>query len=152
MQEMIASIRALPDELYSAVDGLTDAQLDTPYREGGWTVRQVVHHLADSHMNAFVRMKLILTEDHPTLKPYDQDLWAMQPDARGSIDSSLQIIKGLHDRMAILLEQANKADFTRTAHHPENGEMTLTDLLRIYSSHGANHVKQITDLRARMGW
>lgn len=152
MQPMIEQIRRLPDELRSAVQGLTEEQLDVPYRDGGWTSRQVVHHIADSHMNAFVRMKLILTEEHTSFKPYDQDLWALEPDATAPIESSLKIIDGLHTRMTILLEHATPEDFALTAFHPENGEMTLTDLLTIYSSHGANHVKQITGLRERMGW
>jgi uncharacterized damage-inducible protein DinB len=152
-REKIQRIRALPDELGEAVRGLGDEQLDTPYREGGWTVRQVVHHLADSHLNAFVRMKLILTEDHPTLKPYDQDRWAGCRDASElSIGSSLQILQGLHQRWAELLNDVQEADWARGAHHPEDGEVTLGDLLKIYARHGANHVGQIRQLRTTRGW
>ncbi len=152
-REKIERIRALPGELEEAVRGLGDEQLDTPYREGGWTVRQVVHHLADSHLNAFVRMKLILTEDHPTLKPYDQERWADRPDASETpIDPSLLILRGLHRRWVELLSGVEEAEWTRGADHPEDGRVTLEGLLRIYARHGANHVGQILQLRTARGW
>ena len=153
MDTRITALRELPSRLRSAVDGLNDKQLDTTYREGGWTVRQVVHHLADSHLNAFIRAKLILTEDHPTLKPYDQDLWAMLEDAKGyAIESSLSIIDGVQARMAALFEAATPAQLARTAHHPEDGELSLEAILEKYARHGEGHLYQITELRSRMGW
>lgn len=153
MDPRISAIEALPAQLRAAVDGLTDAQLDTCYRDGGWTVRQVVHHIADSHLNAFVRAKLILTEDRPTLKPYDQDSWALLSDAKSfPIQSSLSIIDGVQARLAEIFKHASPEDLKRTAHHPEDGELSLEDLLTKYAAHGEGHLKQITDLRGRMGW
>jgi DinB superfamily len=149
---MIASIKALPTNIRAAVAGLDDAQLDTPYRDGGWTVRQVVHHLADSHLNAYTRTRLLLTENHPTVKPYDQDAWAALLDSRLPIESSLKIIAGLHERWGATLDNVKESDFMRTLNHPDNGSMSFDDLLKAYSSHGENHIKQITDLRVRKGW
>ncbi|MGB5873924.1 MAG: putative metal-dependent hydrolase [Bacteroidota bacterium] len=152
-REMIEMIRALPGEVEEAVRGLGDEQLDTPYREGGWTIRQVVHHLADSHLNAFVRMKLVLTEDHPTLKPYDQDRWAACRDASAiPIGPSLLILQGLHHRWVELMNGVEEAGWVRGAHHPEDGELTLGGLLKIYARHGANHVGQIRQLRTARRW
>ncbi|HWF44989.1 MAG TPA: putative metal-dependent hydrolase [Candidatus Kapabacteria bacterium] len=142
--QKIEAIRRLPQELVSAVEGLNEEQLNTPYRKGGWTPRQIVHHIADSHMNAFIRMKLILAEDHPTLKPYDQDMWARASDYTGSIDPSLAIVSGLHTRMAQLFESANDAQWKRSGYHPEREEnITLEDLLDTYVEHGKHHVHQI---------
>ncbi len=150
---MIEALAALPDQLESAVKGLNDAQLDTRYRDGGWTVRQVVHHVADSHMNAFIRMKLMLTEHNPTLKPYNQDVWAIQPDVNGiPLDPSLRIVRGLHQRWVALLKSVPADSWKRPAFHPERGEMLLEDMLRIYSGHGAKHVGQISGLRRTNGW
>jgi uncharacterized damage-inducible protein DinB len=148
----IARIKALPEKLHTALHSLNDAQLDTPYRDGGWTVRQVVHHLADSHSNAFTRFRLLLTEHHPTVKPYDQDAWALLADSKLPLAPSLKIIEGLHERWGVMLDNLTEPDFTRTLHHPDNGTMSLDDLLTAYSSHGDTHVKQISDLRARKGW
>ena len=146
-------IRKLPGEIEAAVRGLDDRQLDTPYREGGWTVRQVVHHLADSHMNAFVRLKLIVTEDKPVLKPYDQNAWAKLIDAQKlPIGSSLAMLKGLHERWAALLESLPEQAFSRTAHHPERGEITLESQLVTYANHGVKHVGHVTALRSAKGW
>jgi len=150
--EKIEAIRKTPTALARALDGLNDEQLDTPYREGGWTPRQIVHHIADSHLNAFVRMKLILTEDHPTLKPYDQDLWARMNDYSRDITPSIAIISGVQERMANVLEAASENDLLRTAHHPDNGTMTLQNLLDMYAGHGKHHVDQIVALREKMGW
>jgi hypothetical protein len=151
--EMVEKIKKLPELLHAAVNGLDDSQLDTPYRNGEWTVRQVVHHLADSHMNAFARMKLLVTEDNPTIKPYDQDKWAALPDARFlQLESSLSIIDGLHHRMVHLLSTLSDAQWLRKGRHPESGEISMDSLLKTYSKHGENHVKQITDLRQNMGW
>ena len=152
-REYISKIKQLPVIIEKAVASLNDSQLDTPYGEGKWTVRQVVHHLADSHMNAFIRMKLVLTENHPTLKAYEQDDWAKTPDAHKlPVASSLAILKGLHERMNALLSSASEDDFRRTAFHPENGEMTLDDLVAIYGKHGEKHVESIIALRGRKGW
>lgn len=151
--QYIDSIRSLPHLLRKEVTELSDAQLDTPYREHGWTVRQVIHHLVDSHMNAVIRMKLILSENHPTLKPYDQEKWAEFDDTRiMPIESSLKILDGLQERMAYILEHAADEDFKRTAHHPEVGEITLEDLLETYGKHGDNHLAQITALKTSKGW
>ena len=152
-QEKITALRALPGEVRGAIAGLNDSQLDTPYREGGWTVRQVVHHIADSHMNAYIRARLILTEDNPTLKPYDQDSWARLLDASGApVAPSLAIIDGVHERLAQLFENCGDSDWNRPAHHPESGAMTLEKILIIYSGHGRNHVGQILGLRKQKGW
>lgn len=151
-QERIGRIRSLPSILVEALRGLTDEQLDTPYRDGGWTVRQVVHHLADSHLNAVVRMKLILTEDKPALKAYDQEKWAELADCRMPVEHSIMIIKGLHDRWTRFLENISDEQWSRSGNHPEVGEVTLDGLLKTYAHHGANHVKQITDLRDAKGW
>jgi hypothetical protein len=149
----IAKIKELPALIEKAVAGLSDQQLDTPYRDGGWTVRQVVHHLADSHMNAFVRMKLMLTEDHPTIKPYSQDSWAAQVDYTTMPTApSLGIIRGLHERWVRLLESLPEAAWGRTANHPERGPVTLDGMLTIYAGHGEKHVEQIMGLRRRRTW
>ena len=150
--KLIDNIRKLPGILENAVRQLNESQLDTPYREGGWTVRQVVHHLADSHMNAYIRMKLVLMEVHPTLKGYDQNAWALSADTSLPVAHSVAILKGLHGRWAHLLDTAPDDSWSRTAFHTENGEMTLDSLLTIYGHHGENHVKQITDLRSAKGW
>lgn len=148
----IEAIERLPQEVEEAVAGIDDAILDTPYREGGWTPRQVVHHLADSHMNAFIRMRLVVTEDHPAIKPYDQDAWAVLEDSTTlPIAPSLSILTGLHARWARFLRSLPEDAFARTAFHPEHGELTLDRLLAIYGKHGANHCQQIRDLRHRVG-
>ena len=149
----IDRIRALPAALEKAVKGLNDKQLDTPYREGGWTVRQVVHHLADAHMNAFIRMKLILTEGKPTIKPYDQNAWAALADTTEMpIGVSLEILRGLHDRWSVLLDRVPDGEWTRSALHPERGEVTLESQLNVYAGHGEKHVEHIANLRRAKGW
>ncbi len=149
----IARIAGYPPVLRAAVAGLSDAQLDTPYREGGWTPRQVVHHVADSHMNALLRCRWVVSEEHTTLKTYDQDAWAKFADLRLPLEPSLRILDGLHERWAVFLSSLPGDSWTREAIHPEHSApITLSDLLDIYSDHGANHAKQITDLRAREGW
>ncbi len=141
--DAIEEIGALPDLLESRAADLSDEQLDTSYREGGWTRREVIHHIADSHMNAYIRMKLIVTEEHPTLKPYDQDRWAEQADSEMPIDVSLRLIRALHERWHRFLVSLPEEAWNRTAHHPEDGEVSLGSLLRSYARHGVHHVRQI---------
>ena len=151
-QEAIESIAAAPARLRDAVQGLTEEQLDTPYRPGGWTVRQVVHHVPDSHLNAYIRFKWTLTEDNPTIKTYRQDLWAELADSRGPVEVSLTILEALHDRWVRLLRSLTPEDFARTFNHPENGPMTLDGLLVLYDWHGRHHAAHVTGLRERMNW
>ncbi len=142
--ERIEKIRQFPAQLERALAGLSAEQLTTPYLAGEWSVAQNVHHLADSHMNAFTRAKLILSEDHPLLKPYDQDAWAAMPDGMApALDTSLMILRGLHSRWADVLESARDADWQRVGIHPERGEVTLERILEIYSGHGEGHIDQI---------
>lgn len=148
----IARIAAFPPVLRQALAGLTDPQLDTPYRDGGWTVRQVVHHLADSHANAYLRFRWVVAEDNPTIKSYDQDVWATFADSRLPVEPSLAVIEGLHEKWAAFIESLPDDAWSRTALHPERGAIDLDDLLDVYSAHGANHAGQITDLRERRGW
>jgi uncharacterized damage-inducible protein DinB len=136
----------------AAVRGLTEAQIDTPYREGGWTVRQVVHHVPDSHLNSYVRFKLALTEDEPTIKPYREDQWAKLPDSQQPIENSLVILESLHRRWMIVLRSISDAGWQRTFRHPELGPTTLDKSLALYSWHGQHHVAHITKLREKMGW
>lgn len=153
MDPRITALKELPAQLRSAVQGLNDDQLSTPYRDGGWTIKQVVHHIADSHMHAFIRAKQIITEDHPTLKPYEQNDWAETDDAKGfGIESSLAIIEGVQARMAAIFERATPEQLQRSAHHPEDGEVQLEEILAKYAKHGKGHLDQITGLRERMMW
>ena len=143
-RELIGQIRELPARLRERVSGLTDAQLTTHFQAGEWTVAQNVHHLADSHMNSFVRMRLILTEERPMLKPYDQDLWAELADSGTiALEESLSILDGLHARWVRLFESLDAASWRRSGLHPENGEVTIEDILRIYAAHGQGHIDQI---------
>jgi uncharacterized damage-inducible protein DinB len=152
-QVLIRQIAETPANLSNAVRGLTPEQLDTPYRPLGWTVRQVVHHLADSHINWYVRTRLVLTEEHPVVKPYDQVLWAELADARsGPVEPSLALLETLHQRWTSLLESLSPADWSRTMSHPERGELTLAATLSMHAWHGRHHVAQITTLRKRAGW
>jgi uncharacterized damage-inducible protein DinB len=152
-QTFIQQIAEAPAALWSAVTGLSEAQLDTPYREGGWTVRQVVHHLADSHMNALVRFKLAMTEDQPVIKTYDQKRWAELPDAKTApAVVSLSLVDMVHKRLVTLLRSMSPADFARTMNHPEQGIVTLDRYLSLYAWHGRHHIAHITGLRERMGW
>jgi len=149
----IASIRATPAALRAAIRGLTEAQLNTPYRDGGWTTRQVVHHVPESHMNAFVRFKLALTEDNPTIRPYEEDRWVRLGDIpRTPLETSLALLDALHERWVTLLDVMTDADFRRPLTHPQNGPMTLDRMLQLYAWHGPHHVAHITALRAREGW
>jgi uncharacterized damage-inducible protein DinB len=148
----IQVLRQLPERLTAAIAGLNDAQLDTPYREGGWTVRQLAHHVADSHANSYVRFKLALTEDWPTIKPYDEKAWANLADSRMPIDVSLALVNALHARWVSLLESLSEEDFHKGHNHPENGKQTLAVALAIYDWHSRHHVAHITALRSRQGW
>jgi uncharacterized damage-inducible protein DinB len=148
----IQALRLLPGQLRAAVSGLSDAQLNTPYREGGWSVRQTVHHLADSHANSFIRFKLALTEDWPTIKPYDEAAWARLADSETPIEGSLAFIEALHDRWAALLESMTEQDFQKGFVHPVNGRQNLERALAIYEWHGRHHTAHITTLRARKDW
>ena len=148
----IARIAGCPPVLRAAVQGLSDEQLDTPYRDGGWTVRQVIHHVADSHANAYLRFRWVVAENGTTLKVYDQDVWATFEDMKMPVAPSLKLIEALHERWSYFLSSLSEEAWSNRAHHPERGEMSLDDLLEMYSDHGANHTKQITDLRAQKGW
>jgi hypothetical protein len=151
--EAIAQIAAAPKGLRDAVAGLSHEQFDTPYRPGGWTVRQVVHHVPDSHMNSYVRFKLALTESEPTIKPYDEALWANLADSRETpVEVSLMLLETLHHRWVVLLRSMRSEDFARRLRHPERGAMTLDDMVGLYAWHGRHHVVHITSLREREGW
>jgi hypothetical protein len=146
-QQMIATLREFPSKLEKLVQPLTDRELDKPAGDGDWTVRQVVHHLADSHMNSFIRLKLMLTEDKPTLKPYQQEAWAMLPDTKDlPVQSSLLILKGLHERWVRLFERLAEDEWSRPGYHPEIGEIKAEDLLVIYARHCEEHTEQIMNL------
>jgi hypothetical protein len=150
---LIQDIAAAPAAFRDAVRGLDDAQLDTPYRPGGWTVRQTVHHVGDSHMNSFIRCRLGLTETEPAVRAYDQALWAELPDMRTvSVEVSLQLIEALHTRWVVMLKAIAPADFARTFRHSENGLVRLDTNLALYAWHGKHHAAHITNLRTRMGW
>ena len=148
----IDTLRQLPARLRDALKGLNDARLDTPYRDGGWTVRQLVHHIADSHMNSYVRFKLALTEDWPTIKPYDEAAWAGLPDNKLSIEPSLELTAALHLRWVALLESMTEDDFSKGFNHPERGRQNLATTLALYDWHSRHHTAHITALRARQGW
>ena len=150
---LISSIEQMPAALRAAVKDLSPRQLDTPYREGGWTVRQVTHHVPDSHVNAYVRFKLALTEDEPTIKPYAEDRWAQLEDTKSTpVEVSLALLESLHSRWVRLLRSLTPEDWKRTFRHPESGVVSLEKNLAMYSWHGKHHVAQVTELRKRMGW
>ncbi|OLC88847.1 MAG: metal-dependent hydrolase [Acidobacteria bacterium 13_1_40CM_2_60_7] len=152
-QQAIDSIAETPAKLKAALSGLNDAQLDTPYRDGGWTVRQVVHHVPDSHLNAYVRFRLALTENQPTIKPYEEARWAELADAKSApVAVSLALLEPLHDRWVRLLRSLTAADFARTFVHPEHGVRTLDWMLFLYAWHGRHHTAHITELREQKGW
>jgi hypothetical protein len=149
----IADIAAAPSALQDAVVGLDERQIDTPYRSGGWTVRQVVHHLPDSHVNAYVRFKLALTEDEPTIKTYEEQWWAELPDARlGPLEPSLTLLSALHERWVACCNQITPESFSRKLRHPDHGLMSLDELMAMYAWHGKHHVGHIRALRAMKGW
>jgi hypothetical protein len=151
--QYIAAIAETPAALRAALQGLSPQQLDTPYRDGGWTVRQVVHHVPDSHLNAYIRFKLALTEDEPTIKPYAEDLWAQLPDTQSTpLEVSLLLLDSLHDRWVRLLRSLTEEQWKRTFRHPEIGVVPLEKNVAIYAWHGRHHVAHVTELRKRMGW
>ena len=151
--ENIKTIADLPAKLVAAVAGLSDEQLDTPYRPEGWTLRQTVHHLADSHINSLCRFKLALTEDEsPTIRPYYEDRWAELGDSKMPVDVSLAIVDGVHRRWVSLLESMSDADFQREFVHPETGTWTLEKVLAMYAWHSRHHTAHITSTRERNGW
>jgi len=152
-KRFIEDIEQAPAALREAAKDLSPPQLDTPYREGGWTVRQVAHHVPDSHMNAYVRFKLALTEDEPTIKPYAEDRWAELPDTQSTpLEVSLTLLDSLHSRWARLLRSLKPEDWKRMFRHPELGLVSLEKNLALYSWHGQHHVAHIRELRKRMGW
>lgn len=149
----IRRIADAPAMLRLATAGLSDAQLDTPYRDGGWTVRQVVHHVADSHLNMYIRLKLALTEETPPLKAYDENKWATLPDAQSlPVSVSLSLLDAVHERMLVVLRSMGPAEFARSGNHSENGLTSLDVILALYAWHGAHHAGHITALRRREGW
>jgi hypothetical protein len=149
----ISEIEILPASLRKSVATLDDEQLDTPYREGGWTIRQLVHHLPDSHMNSYVRFRLALTEDSPTIKPYREDAWANLSDAKSApVELSLNLLDALHSRWVILLRSMGEDQFTRVFDHPEVGQMSLACALASYAWHGRHHLAHVEGLRSRRGW
>ena len=154
LQEWLIDIKFLPQHLENAVLNLDEQQLNTPYRSEGWTVRQVVHHVADSHMNAYIRFKLGLTEDNPTIKPYNEEAWAKMKDtALIPINVSLTLLHALHTRWMEVLNDIKEEEWNRTVVHPEHGrQMTLWYLLGMYAWHGRHHTAHVTSLRERMGW
>lgn len=150
---LINEIEAAPEKMRTAIGGLSDEQLDTPYRPGGWTVRQVVHHVPESHLNSYIRFKIAITEDEPTIKPYFEDRWAELSDARVSpIEPSLDLLDALHRRWVWFLRSLRNEDFNRTFQHPEQGIVSLNTNVALYAWHGRHHVAHITELRKRMGW
>ncbi len=152
-KELIGEIEELPAKLRQAVESMNDIQLDTPYRPGGWTVRQVVHHLVDSHLNAYIRIKLGATETQPTIKPYEEKLWAELPDGKhGPIDMSLTLLDALHYRWTVFLRQLQPGDFDRTINHPVSGVMSLNVMVGLYAWHGRHHLAHITGLKKREKW
>ena len=151
-KDFINEIGELPNKLNAAIKDLSDEQLDTPYRPAGWTVRQTVHHVADSHLNSIIRFKLALTEDAPTIRPYYEDRWAELGDSFMPVESSIKIIEGLHHRWTTFLNAMSDTDFQRKLIHPESGEWTLEKMLALYVWHGKHHTAHITKLRERNDW
>jgi uncharacterized damage-inducible protein DinB len=152
-KRLVDDIAQAPAALRAAVQGLSPKQIETPYRDGGWTVRQVIHHVPESHMNAYIRFKLALTEDAPTIKPYMEDRWAKLPDVQSTpLEVSLSLLDSLHDRWVRLLRSLQPQDWKRTFNHPELGIMPLEKNLALYSWHGKHHTAHITELRKKMRW
>jgi len=150
--QFLDTLEAAPSRFRAAVSGLSEEQLDTPYRDGGWTVRQVIHHVADSHMNSFIRFRLALTEDEPTVKPYDEAKWALLKDAALPVEVSLRLLDSLHHRLVVMLRALAPSDFERKFRHPEIGLLDLNANCALYAWHSRHHEAHITGLRDRMGW
>jgi hypothetical protein len=151
--KFVQQIADAPAQMKAAVAGLSEGQLDTPYRPGGWTVRQVVHHVPDSHLNSYIRFRWALTEDDPAIKAYHEDRWAELPDARSApVEVSLALLESLHGRWGALLGQLTDQDWKRTFQHPKLGAVSLEKNAALYAWHGRHHVAHITGLRDRMGW
>lgn len=151
-KEFIKDIETLPALLKEAVKGLNEEQLNSEYRPDGWTVRQVVHHIADSHLNSYIRFKLALTEEEPIIKTYLEERWAELEDSKTSIEPSIKLIEALHTRWVILLQSLSEKDFQRTFHHPDLGLVSLNKALAIYAWHGKHHLAHITCLRDSKAW
>ena len=152
-QRSIAEIEKTPAEFRAAVARLNPQQLDTPYREGGWTVRQLVHHVPDSHMHSYLRFKLALTEEQPAISAYDEKVWADLPDSRETpVETSLSLLEALHRRWVVLLRSMKPAEFGRAYRHPERGPVSLDMAVAMYAWHGRHHTAHVTSLRERMGW
>ena len=152
-KEYIDALASLPRTFRNAVKDLTQAQLDTPYREGGWTVRQLIHHVPDSHLNAYVRMKMALTETNPAIKTYEEHLWAELPDSRETpVEVSLTMLEALHTRWVVLLRAMKEEEFAKCYVHPQMGAVSLDKMLALYAWHSAHHTAHVTELRKRMGW
>ncbi|MBS4028901.1 MAG: putative metal-dependent hydrolase [Ignavibacteriales bacterium] len=151
--QCIQHIADCPQILRAVIRGFSDEQFNTPYRDGGWTVKQVVHHLADSHMNAYVRFKLALTENEPLIKTYEESLWAELFDAKNArVETSLQLLESLHTRWVMFLRSLSPTDFSKTFRHPDSGIKKIDFLVQMYAWHSQHHVAHITSLRERMGW
>lgn len=152
IEKWIKEIEELPTLLRAASGDLNDAQLDTPYRPGGWTVRQVVHHVADSHMNSYIRFKLALTEENPTIKPYMEEKWVELPDSRLPVEISLTLLESLHTRWVHLLRSLHATDLEKSFYHPDTGATKLKVAISLYAWHGKHHTAHITALSNRLGW
>ena len=149
----LAEVAQLPERVRSALEGLSNAQLETPYRPGGWSVRRVAHHLPDSHLNSYIRFKLALTEDNPTIRPYDEARWAELEDSDAPVEVSLALLEALHQRWVMLLKSLSEPDWKRTFAHPASGQtLRLEQNLANYAWHGEHHLAHITSLREREGW
>jgi hypothetical protein len=151
-KDWLIDIAQLPNMVEAAIHNLDEAQLHTPYRDGGWTLWEVVHHLADSHINCFTRVKLVLTEHNPIIRPYDENAWIRQPDSRLPINNATTLLHALHQRLFVLLSSVGEGEWGRTYIHPDSGQHTLWYLLGLYAWHGRHHVAHINALRDRMGW
>lgn len=151
-KQFIEEIAELPNNLRRAVESLSNEQLDTPYRPEGWTVRQVIHHVGDSHMNSFIRFKLALSEDNPVIRPYAENLWAETAEYKMPVDVSLNLIDSIHRRWTTLLDSMSETDFARTLKHPETGAWTLENQLGLYVWHGKHHAAHVNNLKKRNGW
>ena len=148
----VRAIAAMPELFAAAYRGLKDAELNTPYRDGGWTLRQLAHHVSDSHMHAFLRVKFALTENWPEIKPYDEKRWAETAEAAGSVEAPLALLAALHTRWVALLDALAPAEWERGVQHPERGRMTVAELAALYAWHGRHHTAHVTGLRQRMRW